>query len=297
MEEIVMYVFTFVGGIKGFVADNNSVTKWCLNRPEQAKNTNALKQMAYVTSSADIYKALRPSQIIKSEDKVSRLVQILENDYINPFSVTLEATKLFNLSSGVAVEDDLADQILNIIDIGKSLAETFRNERLIQHNISFHEPIKRTSIAIFKHILKSAVVRKDNQSMTLQVNRNIIGALLSYSTKSGTAIDFERALKFPLSAVPLSTANGDGSRRETSKSKVMDFINPKGNENSLQAPSENVSIFFINFIALFRTLTVRPLLVESSVIVIFYVIFLMCYAVIINYFGKKIFFQLRENRR
>ena len=40
----------------------------------------------------------------------------------------------------------------------------------------------------------------------------------------------------------------------------------------------------------------RPLLVESSVIVIFYVIFLMRYAVIINYFGKIFFFQLRENR-
>ena len=74
--------------------------------------------MAGVTSSADIYKALRTSQIIKSEDKVSRLVHILENDYINPFSVNLEATKLFNLSSAVAVEDDLADKILNIIDIG-----------------------------------------------------------------------------------------------------------------------------------------------------------------------------------
>ena len=77
--------------------------------------------MADVTSSADIFKALRPPQIIKSEDKVSRLVQILENAYINPFSLTHEATKLFNLSSGVTVEDELADKILNIIDVGKSL--------------------------------------------------------------------------------------------------------------------------------------------------------------------------------
>ena len=114
--------------------------------------------MAGVTSSADIYKALRA--IIKSEDYVSRLVQILENDHINPFSVTLEATKLFSLSSSVAFEDDLADQILNIIDIGKSLAETFRNERLIQHNISFHEPIKKNLIATFKDTLKFVVVKK-----------------------------------------------------------------------------------------------------------------------------------------
>ena len=53
--------------------------------------------MAGVTSSVDIYKALRSSQIITSEGKVSQPVQILENDYINPFSITLKATKLFIL--------------------------------------------------------------------------------------------------------------------------------------------------------------------------------------------------------
>ena len=83
--------------------------------------------MAGVTSSVDIYKALRSSQIITSEGKVSQPVQILENDYINPFSITLKATKLFNLSSGAAVEDHLAEKILRIIDAGRSLAETSRN--------------------------------------------------------------------------------------------------------------------------------------------------------------------------
>ena len=101
--------------------------------------------------------------------------------------------------------------------------------------------------------------------MTLQVNRNIIGALLSYSAKSGRAIDFERALKFPLSALPLNIANGDGSRRETSKNKLMDVINPKGNENFAQAPSENVSDFVIDFIALVRTLTVIPKTLENLI--------------------------------
>ena len=40
----------------------------------------------------------------------------------------------------------------------------------------------------------------------------------------------------------------------------------------------------------------RPLLVESSVIVIFYAIFLMRYAVIINYYFGKIFFSNYEKR-
>ena len=59
-----------------YVCRWNQGHDWCLNRPKQAKNTNALKQMAGVTNSADIYKALQPSSIIKSEDKVRQQVQI-----------------------------------------------------------------------------------------------------------------------------------------------------------------------------------------------------------------------------
>lgn len=61
--------------------------------------------------------------------------------------------------------------------------------------------------------------------------RGHIVASLSYSTKSGKVIDFERVLKLLLSAVPLSIANGEGSRRETSKRELVDVINPKGNKN------------------------------------------------------------------
>ena len=101
--------------------------------------------------------------------------------------------------------------------------------------------------------------------LSLQVNRNVIGELLSYSTKSDRAINFERALKFPRSAVPLSIANGYGSRRETSKSKLKDVLNPKGNENSAQAPSERVSDFIIDFITLVQTLTVIPKTFEDLI--------------------------------
>ena len=62
---------------------------------------------------------------------------------------------------------------------------------------------------------------------------------------------------------------------------------------------ENTEARYQNFSKTFRTVKngeTRLLLIESLVIVIFHVIFLMCYAVIINYFGKKIFFHCRENR-
>ena len=59
-------------------------------------------------------------------------------------------------------------------------------------------------------------------------------------------------------------ANGDGSPRETSKSKFMDVFNPMGNENFMQAPSENISDFVIDFF-LVRTLTVIPTPFENLI--------------------------------
>ena len=81
----------------------------------------------------------------------------------------------------------------------------------------------------------------------------------------GRAIDFERAIKLPLLAVPLNIANGDGSCRETIKNELMHVINPKRNVNFAQAPSEKVSNFVINFIALVQILTVIPKIFENLI--------------------------------
>ena len=118
-------------------------------------------------------------------------------------------------------------------------------------------------IATFKDTLKFAAVKK-TLSQWFYKYIEIFGALL-YSAKSGRAIDFDRALIFPLSPVHLSIANGDGNRRETSKSKMMEVINPLGNENSTQTPRENVSDFAIDYIALVRTLTVIPKTFENLI--------------------------------
>ena len=39
-------------------------------------------------------------------------------------------------------------------------------------------------------------IRKDNKTLSLKVNRNIIGALLTYSAKSEKVIDLEKALMY-----------------------------------------------------------------------------------------------------
>ena len=73
----------------------------------------------------------------------------------------------------------------------------------------FYNPVKRCRFVNFKETSKSTSIRKD--SKTLKVNRNLIGAILAYSAKFGKVIDLEKALMYPLSPIPLSILNGDGT--------------------------------------------------------------------------------------
>ena len=99
------------GGIRNIAKDSSAVLKWCRNRSEQATNTKALFDMAKGGNSSTSYKPLRPSQIVKSEKLVQGVIQVLNEEYVNPFDESIDQTCLFNLSSGITVNDLFAVEI------------------------------------------------------------------------------------------------------------------------------------------------------------------------------------------
>ena len=76
------------------------------------------------------YKATRPSQIFKSEKYVIDLVEVLRNDFMNPFDSNIDKDKLLNLSSGIPVNDDFAEDIIKIKDRGIDSYNEFVEKRL-----------------------------------------------------------------------------------------------------------------------------------------------------------------------
>ena len=46
-------------------------------------------------SSQVSYKRLRNSEILKSEENVANVIHVLNNEYLNPFDVTLDKDKAF----------------------------------------------------------------------------------------------------------------------------------------------------------------------------------------------------------
>lgn len=78
--------------------NKDAILKWTLNRPVQAKNTNALMTLADVKCSEEGYKSNRPSQILKSEKFVENIMNVMTEEYINPFEDSLEKIVFTNIA-------------------------------------------------------------------------------------------------------------------------------------------------------------------------------------------------------
>ena len=145
-------IIFLLGGIKGFASDSASVMKWCLNRPTQAKSTSCLRTLAGLASKTGIYKPLRPSQILKTEKMVTNAIDVITNEYINPFGLDIDKNHLYNLSSGIAIEDSLATEIINLNTTGKELARKFKQERmLVENNEIGSTGLKRSARTFMTH--------------------------------------------------------------------------------------------------------------------------------------------------
>ena len=76
------------------------------------------------------YRPLRPSQVLQSEAKVANVIEVLSEEYINPFGTDIPINKLLNLSSGTPVPDDIATTILEVQERRISVSDTFRKNGL-----------------------------------------------------------------------------------------------------------------------------------------------------------------------
>ena len=246
------------GGIKAFSRNSSSVLKWYLNRSEQATNTKALDDLAGLGKDNTPYKPLRPSQILKSESLVGKVQAALENEYLNPFDTALDQSKLYNLSSGSPLKDESAEAILKLPEVGYRLAGEFTEYRLFTTSIPFHAAITRNNYETFSKALKTVTIKKNNKVKVIEVNRNIINSLLSFTNKSGKSINFEAALKYPLSPVPLSIANADGRKRKTNKAKLKEIIYKcSGTEEDVVLGTEKYG-YVLDMIAQIRTMSEIP---------------------------------------
>lgn len=174
--------------------------------------------------SSDPRKCLREREIRKSEERVTRLMQVMKEDFINPFDANIDKQELFNLASGRPLSEEASSSLLSAEERGQIRYEEF-NQRLDindESSIAFFDPIKRVPWRDFGNNERKTKVTAKGKSKDVTVQRDILGILVATSYKEKSMIDIDKALSFPLAPVPLSLATADGMRRKTAKSKLLE---------------------------------------------------------------------------
>ena len=159
-------------------------------------------------------KCLRHSQIRKSEDNVKTIMNVLRNDFIDPFSTDLDSDKLYNLASGSYLPDDVAESLLSVQERGTLSRDTFF-ERLNSESANetlYFSPIKRVEWKSFTDVSKKLKISAKGKSKEITVQRDILSILAAKPQQHNAAININKALCYPLAPVPLSMATCDGIR-------------------------------------------------------------------------------------
>ena len=100
---------------------------------------------------------------------------------MNPFANSLDKESLYNLSSGLHVESEIATGILRIKETGEEQYHTFIDHRIKTTEVKIHEPMTSNKFLLFNNACKKVEVIKNNKHQLVEINRNILGKLLAYS--------------------------------------------------------------------------------------------------------------------
>jgi hypothetical protein len=253
----------YIGGIKNFTTLDSAYEKWVLTRPFQAEYVDALLNQAGLNNAQNKpRKCLRNSAIIKSENNVKGIVNVLKNDFIDPFSGDLDHDKLYNLASGNSVTDDVAESLLTVQERGTLLRNDFferlNSECSVKDN--FFSPIKRVQWKSFTDASKKQKVSAKGKSREITVQRDILGLLAAKSQQQNAPINIDKALCYPLAPVPLSMAACDGIRRKTAKSKLFNAALTSLIENDAQLPEvqQSYRIYILDLAAIIRSMVKIP---------------------------------------
>ena len=83
---------------------------------------------------------------------------------------------------------------------------------------------KKNKFKSFRDAVERTEVSSCGRTKSTEVNRNILGALTSFSVQFGKVINYEKALASLLSPIPLNITHADSSRRETKGSNLKGII-------------------------------------------------------------------------
>ena len=224
-------------GMIGILNNQDAYQRWVRTARERVKFYQATLQMAGMgpdcSKTNDKHKETRSSDIKKSEKFVTQVVETIE-DYSNPFDVADE-TKLYCLSSGCPVADDIMDDVLKADDEGKKTKEEFIKCRLGKENEEkkgkngdgiFFDTISKLKLkTMASGNINVTLTKSDKKVVKYRQDGSFVFNLLVQLEKMGTdLVNLRDFVSYPLTPVPYSIGTVDGCLAKTNKSKGFHWL-------------------------------------------------------------------------
>lgn len=175
-----------------------------------------LRELTDISPPGISHHDLESSRIRKDEVDVQSLVDLMENEWINPFSG--DPTELISLSTGTAAPSDVASDLLTAKQIGDTAYKHFQENRIESRKKAFHDPLRKQKLKTFSDVNKARVVKGTNKDAILKSDHKLFGHMVLVATSR--KFDMSSVLAHPLGPLPWSLGNCDGTLKKTSKATL-----------------------------------------------------------------------------
>ena len=254
----------------GILNNPDAYQRWCATTSERAKYYQATLQMAGMeadkSKSNNKHKDTRSSEIRKSEVFVTQVMETI-TDYGNPFDIS-DKDKLYCLSSGSAVADDVKEDVLRVETVGCEAKLEFIKDRLGKENEKkkgangegvFFDKIKKMKLKTMASVnTKVTLTKSDNKKVSYRQDGSFVFNLLVQLQKLGPdVVDLRVFVSYPLTPVVYSIGTVDGFLSKTNKSKGFQWLT-KSIANAPFPQSTNETVVIEDGNATFHCLTDIP---------------------------------------
>ena len=161
---------------------------------------------------------LSSARIKRDQKDVKSVKDTIDAMFINPF----EEVDLISLTSGVAPNAEVTDQLLNAKVLGENALLKFQQERLENDEVDFFATLKRLNVGTFTKMLKKTVKMSSGKEVQFSAQSNIFGKIALI--QQFRPLDLKQVFCFPLGPVPWSLAEGSGALNKTTKSSLMHYL-------------------------------------------------------------------------
>ena len=164
---------------------------------------------------------LENTRIKRDESDVASMVDLLENNWTNPFGN--DPSDLGSISTRTVASPDVSTDLLAAREKGEHTYKEFEQQRM-QKGDCFHDPIKKIKLKTFT-AMTSKPSKGKTKDIVIKADRRLFGnmVLIAQSRK----LEMRDVLSHPLGPLYWALSNEDGTMKKTNKAVLSKHIESK----------------------------------------------------------------------